>query len=88
MRTVLARGAGAKCKQCDTAMDIIQADKFDKKWAYGTIAFGALFTLFGGLFLGIIIVVAGIYMAGAKETISCCTRCGYYFKTRYGDLDP
>jgi hypothetical protein len=87
MRTVLSRGTGARCKQCDAPMDVLQADKFDKKWAYATIAGGALFTLFGGFFLGIMILLGGVYMSSARETISCCTKCGYYFKIRSQNLD-
>jgi hypothetical protein len=68
-------------------MDILQTEKFEKTWAYGTIAIGALFALFGGLFLGILILIGGVYMVRAKETISCCKRCGYYFKTRVQDID-
>ncbi|MBF0482955.1 MAG: hypothetical protein HQK81_14460 [Desulfovibrionaceae bacterium] len=80
MQTKLIRRAGADCKQCSAPMDIIKAKKYESKWAAWLIGAGVLLSIFGGIFIGPFLILGGVYMAVAQETITCCPKCGYYFK--------
>jgi|GEM_PF-2433154 len=74
------RQASAHCRHCQTPMDIIKVKSYSGKWSTWTIGAGVVLCLIGGLLFGLLLLVAGIYMALADETISSCPNCGYYFK--------
>jgi len=91
MEAKVIRRAGANCKQCSTAMDIIKVRKYKNKWAVWLIGAGVLLSIFGGIFIGPLLMLGGVYMAVAQETITCCPKCGYYFKAylpKMAKLDP
>jgi len=74
------RQAAAHCRHCQTPMDVIRVKSYSGKWAIWAIAAGVILSLVGGLLFGLLLLVAGVYMAVADETISSCPNCGYYFK--------
>ncbi|MBF0529786.1 MAG: hypothetical protein HQK55_11065 [Deltaproteobacteria bacterium] len=69
------------CPQCNHAMAIHRNKKFSARWATTLIVVGALCCLFVvGAAVGLPLLLVGIYMATAEETIRLCSNCGYFFK--------
>ena len=69
------------CTQCHTPMDVLHVKKYPGRWPVILIIAGAVSCVFLiGAVLGIPMLLLGIYMATAKETISRCPKCGHYFK--------
>ncbi|MBF0226378.1 MAG: hypothetical protein HQK76_13065 [Desulfobacterales bacterium] len=69
------------CKQCQEEMDILKIKKYDGNTPLVLLIGGIFFLLFlGGPFLGIPMILGGIYMLTSKITISYCPNCGNYFK--------
>ena len=51
------------------------------RWPTVLIVAGVFCSLFLiGALVGIPMLLLGIYMATARETISCCSNCGHYYK--------
>jgi hypothetical protein len=77
---------GVTCTQCQTRMDVLRVKKYPGKWPTVLIVAGVICCLFIiGAVIGIPMVLLGIYMATAKETISRCPKCGRYFKVWIGE---
>jgi hypothetical protein len=69
------------CRQCQGPMEIIKTKKYPGRWPLVLMVSGVFCSLFFvGVLIGIPMLLAGIYMATAKETISHCPNCGHYFK--------
>jgi len=87
MDTKIERKAGVPCNQCDTPMDILRIRKYEGNWPYWVIAGGVLLSLLGGFVIGVFVLLCGVYAASAREVVSCCPKCGYYFKAYLPDQD-
>ncbi|MBF0550617.1 MAG: LITAF-like zinc ribbon domain-containing protein [Deltaproteobacteria bacterium] len=73
-------GDSVDCRQCQTRMEVTQVKKYSGKWPYILIGLGVFCSLFLlGPIVGFPLLIAGIYMATAREQISYCPNCGYYF---------
>lgn len=69
------------CAQCGEEMVGIKAKKFPGKLPYVILGLGFFFSLFvGGLLIGLPVVLGGVYMLMARDTLNLCRTCGYYFK--------
>lgn len=69
------------CTQCHTGMDVLRVKKYPGRWPALLVVAGVFCCLFLiGAVVGIPMLLLGIYMATAKETISRCPECGHYFK--------
>ena len=70
-----------ECRHCKTPMEVVRARKYSKKTSIVLMAGGLFCSLFFiGALIGVPILVAGIYMFMAQDTISHCPGCGFYFK--------
>lgn len=81
MGATLERRAGPDCHQCGAPMDVLRVRKYEGQWPYWCIGGGILMSFFGGFFIGVLVLLWGVYAASAKQAITCCPKCGYYFKT-------
>ncbi len=71
----------ASCLHCQTPMEQLKVKKYSGRWPAVLVVTGVLFCLFLiGALIGIPILLMGIYMATAQETISRCPNCGHYFR--------
>ena len=71
----------AACIHCHTRMEVFRVKKYPGKWPTIVVVAGVFCCLFLiGALVGIPLLLLGIYMATAKETISRCPKCGHYFK--------
>lgn len=62
-------------------MELLISKKHAGNWPIALILLGVFCTLFlGGAILGIPLLLLGIYLYTAKDTISYCSGCGYHFK--------
>ncbi|MBF0396284.1 MAG: LITAF-like zinc ribbon domain-containing protein [Desulfobacterales bacterium] len=69
------------CKECQQEMDIVNVKKYDGKTPIVLLIGGIFCLLFlGGPFLGVPMILGGVYMLTSKITISYCPNCGNYFK--------
>ena len=69
------------CTHCRTRMDVLHVKKYPERWPAILVVAGVFCCLFFiGAVVGIPMLLLGIYMATAKETISRCPKCGHYFK--------
>ncbi len=69
------------CSQCHAAMEVVSVKKHPGRWPIALVVLGVLCCLFFvGALVGLPLLLVGIYMAMAKETISHCPNCGHYFK--------
>ncbi len=75
--------AGTPCRHCSTEMKLLKVKKYPGHWPAVVVAVGVLCSLFiTGAVIGIPMILAGLYMATARETIRHCPDCGHYFKVR------
>ena len=75
------------CTHCQTRMELSHVKKYPGRWPAVLIAAGVFCCLFLiGALVGIPMLLLGIYMATAKETISRCPDCGHYFKVWTGEV--
>lgn len=74
------RNDAARCRHCDADMEIVKVKSYSGKWAVWAVGGGVILSLVGGLFFGLLLIVAGIYMALADQVICACPECGYHFK--------
>ncbi|CAM2057510.1 hypothetical protein DSUL_150122 [Desulfovibrionales bacterium] len=81
MKSTPKHYVGTKCSQCNKRMDIIAVRKYDGKWGPWLIGAGVILSLLGGLIIGVLLFMSGIYVMTAKEILSCCPDCGHFFKT-------
>lgn len=71
----------AECIHCQTGMELLKIKKYSGRWPVALIIIGVFCSLFLiGALVGIPILLLGIYMATAKETISLCPNCGHFYK--------
>ena len=69
------------CPQCQTPMGLLQVKKYPLKLPLWLVCLGVLGCLFlAGALVGIPMILGGIYMATAQETVKCCPNCRYHFK--------
>ncbi len=69
------------CRHCQNRMERVCRKKFSKQWATVLVVSGVFCCLFIiGALVGIPMLLVGIYMATAEETINHCPNCGHYFK--------
>ncbi len=74
------------CRHCQHQMERVCRKKYSKRWATVLVVSGVLCCLFiVGALVGIPLLLAGIYMATAEETINHCPSCGHYFKVWISD---
>ncbi len=85
MGTKIIRDSGVECTYCHSPMDIMQLPKYEGKWPWWLIGAGGLLSLMGGIVVGVFMLAGGVYAMNAHETVSCCPKCGYYFKVRLTD---
>ena len=77
------------CRQCHAPMEVLRVKKHPGRWPSVLMVSGVLCCLFFvGALVGIPLLLLGIYMAMAKETISHCPSCGHYFKVRPPPFPP
>lgn len=70
-----------ECRHCQSQMEVLKIKKHSGKWPYVLVVTGVLCSLFfTGILVGIPMLLLGIYMATAEETISHCPNCGHYFQ--------
>ncbi|NVM22899.1 MAG: hypothetical protein HWN68_14090 [Desulfobacterales bacterium] len=70
-----------ECRQCRSPMELFKTKKYHGRWPLALMASGVFCCLFFiGALVGIPMLLLGIYMATAKETISLCPKCGHYYK--------
>jgi len=73
--------ASVVCRHCKSPMEPIRRKKYSKRWAVGLVLGGVFCCLFFiGALVGIPMLLVGIYMAMAEETINHCSSCGYYYE--------
>ena len=71
----------ASCLHCHTPMELLKVKKYSGRWPAVLVVTGVFCCLFLiGALIGIPILLIGIYMATAQETISRCPNCGHYFR--------
>ncbi|MFH1491277.1 MAG: LITAF-like zinc ribbon domain-containing protein [Pseudomonadota bacterium] len=76
----------AACTHCNTRMELLHVKKYPGRWPAVLVMAGVFCCLFLiGALVGIPMLLLGIYMATAKETISRCPNCGHYFKVWMGE---
>jgi hypothetical protein len=76
------------CRQCQGDMEFLTVKKHSGKWPVGLIVAGLLcFFFLGGPFLGIPLLLLGIYMQTAEVSINYCDQCGYYHRVWFKDDD-
>ncbi|MBF0494214.1 MAG: hypothetical protein HQL28_03680 [Candidatus Omnitrophica bacterium] len=64
------------CTLCNGEMELYVGPKFNRKVGGALVAAGAFSTLFWvGAVLGVPLMVAGAYMAGAKRELWVCKDC-------------
>jgi hypothetical protein len=69
------------CSQCQTPMETASIKKYPGNWPTVLICLGIFFTFFFiGAVLGIPMILLGIYMSLAKESVCHCPNCGNYFR--------
>lgn len=74
---------GAACHHCQTEMKLRKVKKYPGYWPAVIVVAGILCSLFlTGALVGIPLILIGIYMATAQETVRHCPGCGHYFKVR------
>ncbi len=74
---------GKLCRQCSTEMKLLKVKKYPGHWPAIVVAVGVLCSfLITGALIGIPMILVGIYMATARETIRYCPDCRHYFKVR------
>ncbi len=75
----------AACLHCQTRMELLKVKKYPGRWPAVLVVTGVLCSLFLiGALVGIPMLLLGIYMATAYETISNCPNCGHYYKVWMG----
>lgn len=78
--------ASVVCRHCKNRMEPIRRKKYSKRLSAGLVLGGVLCCLFFiGALIGIPMLLAGIYMAVAEETVNYCSDCGYYYKVWGGE---
>ena len=76
-------GNGEACHHCHTEMKLIKVKKYPGYWPAVIVVTGVLCSLLlTGALIGIPLILIGLYMATAQETIRHCQGCGHYFKVR------
>jgi len=69
------------CRHCHSQMEVIKVKKYSGKWPLILVVTGVFCCLFFvGAIIGIPMLLLGIYLVTAEETISYCPNCGNYFK--------
>lgn len=69
------------CRECRAEMEILRIKRYPGRWPTVLIISGVVCSLFFvGAVIGIPLLLLGIYMATAKDTVSHCPNCGHYFK--------
>jgi hypothetical protein len=69
------------CRNCHSPMELRRTKKYPGKWSLVLVVSGVFCCLFFiGVLVGIPMLLLGIYMATARQTISHCPNCGHYFK--------
>lgn len=72
---------GVACRHCRTPMELLKVKKFPGGWPILLIVAGVFCSLFFvGVIIGIPMMLLGIYMAMAGETINHCSNCGNYYR--------
>ena len=75
-----------ECRECHTQMELLRVKKHPGRWPPVLMISGVVCCLFFvGALIGIPMLLLGIYMATAKETMSHCPNCGHYFKVLIRD---
>ncbi len=70
-----------ECIQCKTRIKTITVRKYNGSWPIVISVAGTLFFfLLGGFFLGIPVLILGIYLLTAKRTLNLCPECGYFYE--------
>ncbi|MBF0451849.1 MAG: LITAF-like zinc ribbon domain-containing protein [Candidatus Magnetomorum sp.] len=70
-----------ECQYCADDMEIMQVKKFSGKWPITLIVAGLFCTLFFvGPLIGLPMLLIGIYMATAEDTIRFCPSCGNFYR--------
>lgn len=69
------------CRQCGGEMEKTTVGKFpgNMPWVLMGLGFFLSIFIFGPL-VGLLVLLAGIYMVTAKETVIRCEDCGYYYR--------
>jgi len=76
-----------ECSHCHNRMELLRIKKYTGRYPLVLVILGVFCSLFFfGALVGIPILLSGIYMAKARETISHCSNCGHYFKV-FGQED-
>lgn len=74
------------CTHCHSLMEVLRVKKYPGGSPTVLMVGGGFCCLFFiGAVVGIPMLILGIYMATAKETISRCPKCGHYFKMWVGE---
>jgi hypothetical protein len=69
------------CRHCNSRMEVIKVKKYSGKWPLALVVTGVFCCLFFvGAIIGVPMLLLGIYLVTAEETISYCPNCGNYFK--------
>ena len=76
----------AECLHCQARMKLLKQKKYPGRWPTVLVVTGVFCCLFLiGAIVGIPMLLLGIYMATAKETINHCPNCGHYYKVWMGE---
>jgi hypothetical protein len=69
------------CQHCQDRMVVEEVRKHPGSWPKVLCGLGLLFSMFMvGPIVGIPMLLIGIYMYQAKETICLCPSCGYHYQ--------
>ncbi|KPA16224.1 hypothetical protein MHK_003562 [Candidatus Magnetomorum sp. HK-1] len=69
------------CKYCQDEMELITVKTFPGNWPLITMIIGFVFCfLVVGPFVGIPLLLVGIYMFLAENIIHYCPSCGHFYK--------
>ena len=71
----------ANCQHCGMKMRLQRIKKYPGAWPYVIGGLGLFLTFFMvGSFLGIPMILVGVYMSQSSQTIRLCPECGYYYE--------
>lgn len=74
------------CRHCGMKMGLQRIKKHPGAWPYVIGGLGLFLTLFmAGPFIGIPMILIGIYMGQSRLTIRLCPECGYYYEVYVPD---
>jgi hypothetical protein len=69
-----------ECRHCQAKMVVSDVKRYTGKWPLAVGGVGVATCLVGGVLIGIPLLLGGIYMSTARQTICHCPECGFHYK--------